>query len=276
MKEKATEAFFNDNYLRFSPETIRSYQIALKQFFSFIEVPYNQVKPAHIRSWLASLQEKELKPRSIQLKLAAIKSFYHYCMEENLVKKNPTLSIQTPRTQEEIPKFLSKKQLVQLQEITRQDIRDRVIIEILYATGVRVSELIHIRLEDIKWESRQIWIRKGKGNKERFVLFSYACLERINEYLKTRKETSEYLICNRKGGHVSRVFVEKKFNHYSELLGFHVTPHMLRHTFATHLAIKNMPQTYLQELLGHTNINSTHIYTKLSQDMRKKEYDKYQ
>ncbi len=149
--------------MRFSVETTRCYKIALNQFFSYGKKEYNFVKATDIRAWLASLEERGLKPKSIQLKLTALKSFYHYCMEENFVKKNPTDSIQTPKLDDRLPKYLTKRQLVLLQELTRQDIRDRAIVETLFATGTRISELLNIRLEDIKWETRQIWIRKGKG-----------------------------------------------------------------------------------------------------------------
>ncbi|MCQ6266857.1 tyrosine-type recombinase/integrase [Fictibacillus sp. WQ 8-8] len=149
-------------------------------------------------------------------------------------------------------------------------------VETLYSTGVRVSELINITLEEIKWETRQIWIRKGKGNKERFVLFTHECYERIKAYLSDRETDSKYLFTNRQGGRLSRVFIEYQFRQFSDALGFRITPHTMRHTFAAHLAEKNMPQSYIQELLGHANINSTRIYTRLMESARKKQYDKYQ
>lgn len=231
MTQQAVIAFFSDNYMRFSSETIRCYKIALNQFFAHCEKEYDCVKATDIRAWLASLEERALKPKSIHLKLAAVKSFYHYCMEENYLKKNPTESVQTPKLDDSLPKYLTKRQLALLQELTRVDIRDRAIVETLFATGVRISELLNIKLEDIKWETRQIWIREGKGNKERFVLFSYECSERIQAYLNERTKASKYLFCNQRGGKLSRVFVELKFNEFSENLGFKVTPHTMRHTF---------------------------------------------
>jgi len=262
--------------MRFSAETIRSYRIALKQFFSFCKKEYTEVKATDIRTWLASLEEKGLKPNSIHLKLSALKSFYHYCIEENRIIKNPTVTVQTPKIIDSLPKYLSKRQITLLQELTRFDSRDRAMVETLYATGVRVSEFNNIKLEDIKWETRQIWISKGKGNKERFVLFTHECLERLQVYLTQRKVESDYLFCNQKGGKLSRVFIEKKFMEFSKKLEFKVTPHMMRHTFATHLATKKMSQSYIQELLGHVNINSTRIYTRLTDSARKKQYDLYQ
>lgn len=276
MNVDVQQSFFNDHQARFSAETIRGYRIALTQFFSFCEKNYDSVKATDIRAWLASMEEKGLKPRSIHLKLAAVKSFYHYCTEENILKKNPTLTVYTPKIDDSLPYYLSKREVTLLQELTRHDLRDRALVETLYATGVRISELLEIQLDDVKWETRQIWIRKGKGNKERFVLFTHDCSERLKAYLDHREKDSNYLFSKQWGGRLSRVFVELKFREFSKALGFNVTPHTMRHTFAAHLAEKNMPQSYIQELLGHVNINSTRIYTRLMEHARKKQYDRYQ
>ncbi|WP_163537231.1 site-specific tyrosine recombinase/integron integrase [Gracilibacillus sp. YIM 98692] len=276
MNTKMEQSFFQDHQARFSSETIRVYRIALSQFFTFCDKHYDSVKATDVRVWLASLEEKGLKPRTVHLKLSALKSFYHYCMEENKLQKNPTLTVNTPQIDDSLPYYLSKRQVTLLQELTRENVRDRAIIEALYATGVRISELLNIKLEDVKWETRQIWIREGKGNKERFVLFTYECAVRLKAYLEEREVDSEFLFCRQRGGPLHRDFIEKQFRDFSELLGFKVTPHTLRHTFAAHLAEKNMPQSYIQELLGHVNINSTRIYTRLMEHARKKLYDQYQ
>jgi integrase/recombinase XerC len=270
------QSFFNDQQARFSPETIRSYKIALSQFFSFCPKKVNEVKAKDIRDWLAMMAEKGLKPRSIQMKLSALKSFYQYLMEENKLKKSPTLKVRTPQKEDSLPYYLDKRQLVLLQELTKDKPRERVIVETLYATGVRISELLSIQIEDVKWDSRQIWIRKGKGNKERFVLFSHDCAERLKAYLQQRSFNNPYLFSNQRGGPLSRCLVEMQFRQYTKTLGFRVTPHTMRHTFAAHLAEKGMDFSYIQELLGHANINSTRIYTRLMNYARKKQYDRYQ
>jgi site-specific recombinase XerD len=276
MNQEVLRSFFNDHQVRFSSETNRSYKIALQQFFLFCEKNIDQVKPADIRAWLSSLEEQELKPRTIHLKLSALKSFYRYCMEENIIKKNPTQSIHTPKKDDSLPYYLSKRQVALLQELTKGHSRNRAIVEALYTTGVRVSELLQIQLEDIKWEARQIWIRKGKGNKGRFVFFTHDCAERLKTYIQQRKKESIYLFPGNKGRHLSRILVERRFQEFTKALGFKVVPHTLRHTFAAHLAEKNMPQSYIQELLGHANFNSTRIYTRLNEEDRKKQYDRYQ
>ncbi|MEH7356679.1 site-specific tyrosine recombinase/integron integrase [Neobacillus drentensis] len=275
MNVKVVESFFDDHLSRFSEETIRSYRLSLNQFFSFCGKTYNEVKAADIRAWLASMEEKGLKKRTIHIKLSGLKSFYQYSMEENLLKKNPAQKVKTPKKDDILPKYLSRRQVAQLQELTRNDYQLCPIIETLYSTGVRVSELLQIKLEDIKWDTRQIWVRKGKGNKERFVLFTHDCAERLKMYLEKRETNSVFLFSNRRGGALHREFIQKNFRNFSKSLGFKVTPHTLRHTFAAHLAEKNMPQSYIQDLLGHVDINSTRIYTRLMEHTRKKQYDLY-
>ncbi|SFC22988.1 integrase/recombinase XerC/integrase/recombinase XerD [Bacillus sp. OV322] len=263
MSNEAIQSFITDNLARFSPETVRSYKSSLTQFFSFCKKDLNDVKAADVRAWLASLEEQGLKPRTIHVKLSALKSFYQYSMEENLTKKNPTLTVHTPKKDDSLPYYLSKREVALFQELTRNDLRDRALVEALYTTGVRISELLNIKLEDIKLETRQIWIRKGKGNKERFVLFTHDCAERLKAYLESRKVNSEFLFSNSRGGRWNRTLIEIRFQEFSETLGFKVTPHTMRHTFAAHLAEKNMSQSYIQELLGLVNINTTSIYTRL-------------
>lgn len=270
------QSFFKDNQNRFSSETYRSYKISLKQFFEFCKKNIDEVKAIDIRSWLASLETKGLKSTSLHIKLAALKSFYQYCREENIVIKDPTLTVKAPKVDDSLPYYLSRRQVALLQELTRNNQMYRAIVEALYTTGVRISELLNIRLEDIKWETKQIWIRKGKGTKERFVLFTHECSERLKTYLHFREVESEYLFCNQRGGKLNRTTVQLSFKKFSETLGFRVVPHTMRHTFAAHLAEKNMPQSYIQELLGHVNINSTRIYTRLMEHARKKKYDQYQ
>ncbi|WOV88043.1 tyrosine-type recombinase/integrase [Sporosarcina oncorhynchi] len=276
MNKEVIQLFFNDNKNRFSPETVRAYNIALTQFFSWCEKNYGAVKTKDIRDWMSYLTDDGLKPRSVELKLTAVKSFYNYCMEENILEKNPAQRVRTPKKEDSLPYYLDKRQLALFQELLKDNLRDRAILETLYATGVRISELLNIRLEDIKWDTRQIWIRKGKGNKERFVLFTHDCAERLKPYLDQRSFNSEYLFSNNRGEPLSRDLVELLFREYSAILGFRVTPHTMRHTFAAHLAEKGMTFTYIQELLGHANINSTRIYTRLMNHARKKKYDQFQ
>ncbi|WP_153720892.1 tyrosine-type recombinase/integrase [Sporosarcina cascadiensis] len=275
MNQKTIKEFFDDNYNQFSKETVRAYSIALTQFFSHCEKPLNEVKAKDIRAWMASMTEEGLKPRSIQLKLVAVKSFYTYCLEENIVKQSPAKRVRSPQKEDSLPRYISRQQLALLREWTLDDVRERAIVEALYTTGVRISELLNIRLEDIKWESRQIWIRKSKNGHERFVSFTSACMVRMKAYLDTRTMESDYLFCNQRGQPLSQCLVQQRFREYSTALGFKVTPHTMRHTFATDLTIKGMEDVYLQDYLGHANLNSTSIYTRLRSVDQRREYDRY-
>lgn len=276
MNQNVIQKFFDDNFNQFSSETVRAYTIALSQFLSNCQKSIDEVKAKDIRNWMASMTERGLKPRSIQLKVVALKSFYQYCMEENIVNQNPTKKVKSPQKEDSLPYYLTKRQLALLRECTINNSRERAIVETLFATGVRINELLNIRLENIKWDSKQIWIRKAKNNQERFVLFTHACEERLKSYLQYRKVNSDYLFSNAKGQPLSQDIVQLRFREYSEVLGFKVTPHTLRHTFATRLLEKGLEYEYIQELLGHSNINSTRIYTRLMTSDRKKLYDQYQ
>jgi len=276
MNHKIQEEFFNDHHARFSTETTRSYRISLQQFFTFCGKPYDEIKATDIRSWLSFMTEQGLKPKSIKLKLTAIRSFYRYCMEENKLKKSPTARVKSPKLDDSLPYYLSKREVTLLQELTRTDLRDRALVEALYTTGVRISELLNIKLEDIKWDTRQMWIRKGKGNKERFVLFTHDCSVRLKAYLDDRNVECNYLFCNKNGEPLDQDFVQKQFREFTKTLGFRVSPHTMRHTFAAHLMEKKMTPSYIQDLLGHVNINSTRIYTRLMEHAQKKLFDQFQ
>lgn len=276
MEQNAIQKFFNDNFNQFSSETVRAYNFALSQFFSNCQKNVDEVKAKDIRNWMASMTENGLKPRSIQLKLAALKSFYQYCTEEGIVTQNPTKRVKSPQKEDSLPYYLTKRQLALLREHTISNYRERAIVEILFTTGVRIEELLNIHLENIKWDTKQIWVRKAKNNQERFVLFTYGCGERLKSYLQNRKVESDYLFSNAKGQPLSQCLVQQRFREYSEALGFKVTPHTLRHTFATSLLEKGLEFEYIQDLLGHCNFDSTRIYTRLKTSDRKKLYDQYQ
>jgi len=270
--------FLNDNDMRLTESTRKGYGHALREFFATCSVGYDEVKAKDIRGWMAKLDERHLKLGTIQTIIVAVKSFYRYCMEENLILKNPCVNIRSPKRNDWLPVYLDKEAFTKLREISKNELRERAMIETLYATGVRISELLNIRLEDIEWGTRKIWIHKGKGNKERFVLYTGDCEAWMKEYLAKRKLESPYLFINRWGRPLNRNRVSVLFQKYSQTLNLEIkiTPHTLRHTFAAHLAEKGMPQSYIQELLGHVDINTTEIYSRLNVLARKKQYDQYQ
>ncbi len=270
------ELFFQDYGRPWSDSTIKSYRISLNLFFRYIKKPFDRIEEEDIMKWLNKLDEAKMRDNSKRIRLAAIRAFFRYAFEEELVEKSPTIDIKLGTPETPPPYYLSKRQLAELFEIAIESKRNRALVELAYATGARISELLSLRTEDIIWGSRQIWIRNGKGAKERFVLFNAEAGARLKEYLSTRNVESPYIFPNGRGGHLSTSWVETIFRQYSRKLGYKVTPHTLRHTFGGHLAEKNMPQSYIQELLGHRSLATTRIYTKLNAKARKIQYDSYQ
>lgn len=198
-----------------------------------------------------------------------------YIYEEDLISKNPISNLSFPKIGDSLPYYLNRKQLNELRELTKDDLLERAVVETMYATGVRVSELINIKLHDIDWQSRKITIRDGKGQKDRIVLFSNECEIRIKEYLKSRREDSPYLFLGKRGKPMYRFLINYYFEKYKKNLGFKITPNTMRHTFAAHLAEKGMPFPYIQVLLGHDSPKNTRVYARLYADARKKKYDLY-
>lgn len=172
--------------------------------------------------------------------------------------------------------YLDFEQLTQLRKLVEGNVTERVIIELLYATGVRLGELVSIQKEDIIWSERIIHIRKGKGKKERIVLFTKGCEVWMKAYLESRFDQLPYLLVNKRGKRVfCRRTIQRNFTVYSEQLEVRLTPHTLRHTFAAHLAIKGMAIPYIQALMGHDDPNQTHQYARLFAHARKLKYDEW-
>lgn len=268
--------FFKDNERRYANNTVRQYTVALRQFFAYCKIEYDSVTTKDIRAWLAALDTAGQKMKTLCVKLITIKSFYRYCLEEELINESPASNVRLPKLADTELHYLERRTLARLMELTKNKPVERAMLATLYATGVRITELLNIRIGDINWETRQIVIRKGKGNKDRFVLFTAECAERLKDYLATFE--TPYLFARSEGKPWSAGWARSKFRGYTrELNSAHpITPHTMRHTFAAHLAEKNMPLEYIQELLGHVRLNTTQGYIKLSAHSNKKQYDDYQ
>lgn len=270
------DQFILEHHFKYTNRTIKYYENILKQFFVSCSKEYKEVKMSDVRAWLAKLAQSDIKASTIHKMLSALRSFYRYCQEENLVANNPTASIQPPKLPDRLPVYLQRAELTRLKELAKDSLRDRAILETFYATGVRLEELINIRLEDINWSNRQIIIPNGKGKKGRIVLFTPECAERLMEYLKLRQDQIPNLFLTKGGSPLSKRGLQGIIKKYSQKLGIRVTPHTLRHTFAAHLAEKGMPLPCIQDLLGHDNIENTKIYARLCAHARKNQYDRYQ
>lgn len=258
-----------------SENSVINYGLELKRFFSFINKLYDKIKPMDIKLWLSSLYEAGYTTGTISTKYTRIRTFYKYCTEEDLVSKDLFDKIKRPTVDDRLPCYLSREQMDKLRELIKDNVREMAIVETLYTTGVRVGELVNIKLSDIDWDKRKIKIM-GKGKKERFVLFTYNCEIRLKEYLINRKDTNPYLFIRKIGdGKMERRGIEKPFVGYKKMLGFPFTPHTLRHTFAVRMAENGMPINYIQQLLGHESMHTTKIYTRLCKHAQKMAYDKF-
>lgn len=274
--EASIERFQIEYGLRLNSKTIKSYIYSINNLFDYLKLEPTRVSKKDIRKWLFHLTEAGFKPSTINYRLSGVKTFFNFIMEEGYVTKNPAKDIPLLKREDRRPKYLNKKQLTHCRELVKENIMERALLEVLYATGVRISELIMMKKEDIVWDEKYIIIPKGKGKKERIVPFNWDCGEYLAAYLDSRTDDFPYVFVNSR---LNRVLhyndVYKRFRYYSNQLGFRVTPHMLRHTFATHLVIRGMRPEIVQLLLGHDNLKTTQLYTKFHEAFQKDAYDQW-
>ncbi len=264
----------------YSSNTISSYKKDLNQFIKFskckIDVDYS-----FIRSYLQFLHNKKYTNKSIARHISSLKSFYKYLTKNEIVKDNPCLLLSNPKIEKKLPNYINYNDLEILFNIPDKDdilgLRNLLILELLYSTGIRVSELVNIKLDDIDFDNKRIYIL-GKGNKERYVLFGKICNDILMEYLEKSKnklnKNSDYLLLNKFGNKITdraiRMIIDDIVKKSS--LKLNISPHTLRHTFATHLLNEGADLKIVQELLGHENISTTGIYTHVSNEHLRKVY----
>ena len=270
-----------------SPYTVRNYTRDLVEFLNFLkEKRTNSLEDVNrqiLRSFLARLSEQGTFKTSIARKLSAIRSFYRYLMREGILSSNPMEDTSSPKLDKRLPSFLTFEQTKELLSApdlsTPKGIRDRALMELIYASGLRVSELAKLNLEDIDLESREIRVL-GKGSKERVVLMGKPAQEALASYLNEArpkllgKKPTNALFLNRDGERILERRVQKIFEEYAKRAGIgkRVHPHMLRHTFATHLLDGGADLRVVQELLGHSSLSSTQIYTHVTRSQARKIY----
>lgn len=269
------QQFEKEYQFKLAKRTLYNYVISIKQLLSYSQQSIKQISNQDIRNWLLDLAMKGNKPDTIRYKLNAIKLFLRFCLEEEIVSCNPAESIPAPKREDILPRYLSEDQLEQLRYLVTGHLKERAVIELLYATGIRVSELSSIKKEDVMWSERTIIIQ-GKGEKERIVCFDRICEEHLQAYLDTRKDDLPYLIMKERGkGPMSPYSIREKFKEYSQHLGFKCTPHTLRHTFTVNLMMKGMRLEFIQSLLGHGDPQETERYAKLYNHAQKQKYDEW-
>ncbi|WP_339175178.1 tyrosine-type recombinase/integrase [Solibacillus sp. FSL R5-0691] len=271
--EKCLQQFILEYQGRLDVNTLALYQRAVTQMLAYCNQSFYTITVQDIRSWMLQLEKEKLKPSTISTKLFGLRLFFDYCVDEELISSNPLQSIQFPKIEEKLPRYLRKEQLLELRQLVRENQMERAIVELLYTSGVRISEFTAIQQGDIDWEERTIHIPKGKRKKARIVLFTRECAEYLQAYLQGRSDSRPELFLNAKGAPLSVRTIQMRFQKYAKDLGISLTPHTLRHTFAAHLAIKGMPLMCIQSLLGHENLQQSQLYARLYNEARKLQYD---
>ena len=264
----------------YSEHTLLNYRLDLEEFFKFFgSDDVKAVDYPALRRFLAELRLKERKPRSVARKLSALRSFFKYLQREGIVDKNPAALVQTPKLDKSLPHFLTEQDAVRLMEAPEDDrlsnLRDKAIFETLYSSGIRVSELVGLSRQDVDLIGNIIKVF-GKGKKERIVPIGNKACAALQAYLDARAAKSEAIFLNRSGGRLTARSVRNIINKHitKEAFTQKVHPHMLRHSFATHLLDHGADLRSVQELLGHVNLSTTQIYTHLTTDRLKSVYAK--
>ncbi len=278
--KKEVEEFLN--YLRLeknaSPHTVSNYQRDLKQLSEYLKekgYTWRTVETITLRGFLAELHERQLKKSSIIRKLACFRSFFEFCQKRKWRDDNPASALATPRKEQQIPGFLTEQETNRLLEWPVElndplEVRDRAILELLYASGLRVSELISLDLDDIHLKERLIRV-KGKGKKERIVPFGRIAEKWLREYLQTRVKlsaggpASRAVFLNYRGERLTVRSVQRLIQKRIKQIAINrkISPHSLRHSFASHLLSRGADLRAIQELLGHKSLATTQKYTHL-------------
>ncbi|MCT6889791.1 MAG: site-specific tyrosine recombinase XerD [Lactobacillus sp.] len=277
-----------EDYLRYSQierglsaNTITAYKQDLASFIDFLQKENLNswpTKAIDIDAFLAEQRDQKKATSSISRLISSLRKFYQWLVRQNIQKLNPMLEIDSPKKRRSLPVALTTVEISALLEQPdikkKLGLRDRALLETLYATGIRVSELINLKFTDLHEELKLIKVF-GKGSKERLIPISKVALSWIDSYkekvrdpliLKVGKNT-DFIFLNSRGGSLTRQAVWQIIKHYCKMAGIqkNVTPHTLRHTFATHLLENGADLRVVQEILGHSDISTTQIYTNLSQ-----------
>ena len=279
--------FYLKNERNYSSNTINSYEHDINDFNDYLKShninDLTKVQRDQIKPYLVTLYDLKYTSSTIARKLSALKSFYKYLFQHNLITTNPFILIKTPKKEKKLPNFLYYNELDILLKTpdknTPLGFRNCLLLELLYSTGIRVSELVNIKLSDIDFKSGKILIN-GKGNKERIVLYGDYCRDYLKQYLPNIRNSllnghnHPYLLVNHHGEPLTtrgvRSIIDTIIKHSS--VKSHVSPHTLRHTFATHLLNEGADILAVKELLGHSSLNSTQIYTHVTNERLREVY----
>ncbi|MBE2233235.1 MAG: site-specific tyrosine recombinase XerD [Anaerolinea sp.] len=274
----------------YSDNTLAAYRNDLGQFTQYLvnqtdAARWDEISKSQIVDYILHMKELEYASSTVARKVAAVKSFFHYLRDEGVIENDPTLSLESPKVKKHLPKAISEEDVERLlAEPTRSDspkaLRDSALLEVLYATGMRVTELVSLNVEDVDLQAGTVYCL-GKGDRERVVpIYDQASLilgRYLNEgrpyLLRDASETALFL--NHRGERLTRQGLWLIIKHYVDAIGIEseVTPHTLRHSFATHMLHGGAKLRDVQKLLGHANISTTQVYTQVTRDHLREAYN---
>ena len=265
-----------------SGNTILAYQSDLIAFFDYLskdkEIDLNELKRKDFSSYTKYLAKNEINPSTITRKIASTKGFFKYLCNKRIIKINPTMSIVSPKLPKRLPKVLTISELDKILK-EKLDLLDFAIVELLYSAGIRVSELVQLELKNLDLAQNMIKVF-GKGSKERLVPIGKKCSETLKKYIKQRElialkhNSKPYLFLNSDGTKITRQKVYKLVHSLGNVVGKNISPHTIRHSFATHLLENGADLRVVQELLGHASIVTTQLYTHISKKTLREVYFK--
>jgi tyrosine recombinase XerC len=278
------------NERAYSERTVTTYSIALSQFAEYLDSECDhkneitEINKEDIGLFAGYLHDKGLKRKSIKLKISAVKSFFKYCYKQKILDNNPAALVVTPKTDKRLPSFLQQSEIEKLIEMfdknDPEQSRDMALIEMLYGSGLRISEALNLNIPDINFSQAVVKVT-GKGNKERIVPIGSKSLEALRNYLSLRNDIAksamnDALFINKHGKRMNAVQAYRLIKKYISLVSESTkkSPHVLRHSFATHLLDEGADLQSVSEMLGHSSLSTTQVYTHVSIERLKDSYKK--
>lgn len=271
---------------KYSNNTITSYVSEIEKFYNYVKQDnISKITKKDIKEYIADLKKKNMSTKSIAHNISCLKSFYKFLIINKIVSSNETDGIDTPKISKTLPKVLSIEEITKLLDInteTDYDYRNKAMLELMYATGLRVSELVNLKLADIDLHMAIVRVM-GKGSKERIIPIGDYAIMSLREYINShrnnmmKRNINDYVFINNHGNKMTRqgFFKIIKAEAKKKNIKTNFSPHTLRHSFATHLLTYGADLKVIQELLGHSNISTTQIYTHVSKDKLKQNYNEF-
>ncbi len=283
-------SYYTDKFLNYitveknySQHTIKNYKADLGEFESFLNSrggkDIKSIDYFILRKFLSTLNQRQLNKRTLSRKISTLKSFFKFTLRENIIENNPASSLTYPRLDKPLPNFLTEKQVMTILSLPEGEdilgLRDKAMLEFLYSTGARVSEMVSLKIGALDLISGIVKV-KGKGRKERLLPLGEPAIVSLKTYLDKRIDSSQALFINKRGGRLTDRGVRGIIYKYirKSALSLKVSPHTFRHSFATHLLNRGADLRSVQELLGHSNIATTQVYTHLTIDSLKNVYQR--